>query len=392
MEIISVLSTTITPILEKIREEFAFKKFGTASFDTDEHRLLFITIDEKTILSLVLDNMASIDRISPYAYFLAEKSAQILTAKEGDNVQISIPNFEYDAESTERLKNQIYQMRLDSGGLYRFKFVIIGDFAVGKTSIVRRYVDQTYSADYRSTIGLNVMVHSFKFLGNEVSLALYDIGAQAYFKRLRKMYYRGAQAAFVVFDLSNRETYENATKWFEELIDFIDNKDLPIVLVGNKSDLLDQRQIDYQEGVQLASKFSENGLSKISYIETSALTGENIKDAFNLISYHYIMKSKEDEENRLKAGLLNEINSILKEKKALTLTFISENPFWTPGLQIINEIEQLGDFTTIKDGKEEKIYQYQNGLTLKNYLYDSFNISETDGVLCIIDSIKKGKI
>jgi len=392
MEIISVLSTTITPILEKIREEFAFQKFGTASFDTDEHRLLFITIDEETILSLVLDDMASIDKISPYAYFLAEKSAQILTAKEGDNVQITIPNFEYDAESTERLKNQIYQMRLDSGGLYRFKFVIIGDFAVGKTSIVRRYVDQTYSADYRSTIGLNVMVHSFKFLGNEVSLVLYDIGAQTYFKRLRKMYYRGAQAAFVVFDLSNRESYENATKWFEELIDFIENKDLPIVLVGNKSDLLDQRQIDYQEGVQLASKFSEEGLSKISYIETSALTGENIKDAFNLISYHYIMKSKEDEENRLKAGLLNEINSILEEKKALTLTFISENPFWTPGLQIINEIEQLGDFTTIKDEKEEKIYQYQNGLTLKNYLYDSFNISKTDGVLCIFDALKKGHI
>ncbi|MHA1257359.1 MAG: GTP-binding protein, partial [Promethearchaeota archaeon] len=228
MEIISVLTTIIIPILEKIREEFSFKKFGTASFDTDEHRLLFITIDEETILSLVLNNMASIDKISPYAYFLAEKSAQILTAKEGDNVQIAIPNFEYDAESTERLKNQIYQMRLDSGGRYRFKFVIIGDFAVGKTSIVRRYVDQTYSVDYRSTIGLNVMVHSFKFLGNEVSLALYDIGAQAYFKRLRKMYYRGAQAAFIVFDLSNRESYENATKWFEELIDFIDSKDLPI--------------------------------------------------------------------------------------------------------------------------------------------------------------------
>ena len=392
MEIISVLTTIIIPILEKIREEFSFKKFGTASFDTDEHRLLFITIDEETILSLVLDTMASIDKVSPYAYFLAEKSAQILTAKEGDNVQIAIPNFEYDAESTERLKNQIYQMRLDSGGLYRFKFVIIGDFAVGKTSIVRRYVDQTYSSDYRSTIGLNVMVHSFKFLGNEVSLPLYDIGAQTYFKRLRKMYYRGAQAAFVVFDLSNRESYENATKWFEELIDFIDDKDLPIVIVGNKSDLLDQRQINYQEGVQLAYELSEKGLSKISYIETSALTGENIKDAFNLISYHYIMKSKEDEENRLKAGLLNEINSIIEEKKALTLTFISENPFWTPGLQIINEIKQLGDFTIIKDGTEEKIYQYQNGLTLKNYLYDSFNISETDGVLCIFDSIKKGHI
>ncbi|MFX1445151.1 MAG: hypothetical protein ACFFHV_17185, partial [Promethearchaeota archaeon] len=115
MEIISVLTIKVNPILESIRNEFAFKKFGTASFDTDEHRLLFISIDESITVSLVLDIMASIDKIYPYAYFLAEKSAQIIYDEMGENFELNIPNFEYEAEHSERLKNQIYQMRLGTG-------------------------------------------------------------------------------------------------------------------------------------------------------------------------------------------------------------------------------------------------------------------------------------
>ncbi len=392
MEIVSVLTAIINPILERIRDEFAFKKFGTASFDTDKFRLLFIVVEKQITLSLVLNTMASVDKISPYAYFLAEKSAQILTAQEGDNIQVSIPNFEYEAESSERLKNQIYLMRLDSGGIYRFKFIIIGDHEVGKTSIIRRYVDKKFTKDYRATLGLDISMHSFELYGNKVKISLWDVGAQAYFKRFRKTYYSGAQAAFIVFDLTNRETYDKVNIWFEELVDFIMDKDLPIVIIGNKSDLTEQRQVDYQSGIKLVTELSKKGESKISYIETSALTGENVEDAFSLISYHYIMKNQESEEIILKKGLLNEINSILEDKTTLMLTFISESPFWTPGLQILTEIGQLGDFSKNKDEKEEKIYQYQNGLTLKNYTYDSIDVSGSDGVLCIFDAREKEHI
>ena len=81
IEIISVLTTLINPILERIRNEFSFKKFGTASFDTDEHRLLFITIDEERILSLIFNSMASVEKVAPYTYFLAEKLLKYLTCK-----------------------------------------------------------------------------------------------------------------------------------------------------------------------------------------------------------------------------------------------------------------------------------------------------------------------
>ncbi len=389
MEIISVLTAIINPILERIRNEFAFKKFGTASFDTDEHRLLFISVDENITLSLVIDSMASVDKLSPYAYFLTEKAAQIIYGKEDERIQLTIPNFEYDGESPERLKNQIYQMRLESGGVYRFKFIVLGDHEVGKTSIIRRYVDKKFYHDYRATIGLNILMHRFEFYGNEINLSLWDIGAQKYFKRFRKTYYMGSQAVFIVFDLTNLQSYEHVTEWFEELAEFIQDKDIPIVIVGNKTDLKEERVISYQEGVELATRLSEKGVSKISYIETSALTGENVDDSFSLISYHYIMKSKEREEDLLKKDLLGEIIAIIEYKGRLEIAFISENPFWSPGIQILTELKQLGEYSKLKDDKEEKIYKYANNLTLKNFLYEVIDVSTSDGAFCIFDARSK---
>ncbi|MHA2290357.1 MAG: hypothetical protein ACXABG_16340 [Promethearchaeota archaeon] len=144
MELVSVLTSIINPVLERMRNEFAFKKFGNATFDTEDHRLLFISIDEERILSLVLDSMASIEKVSPYGLFLAEKTAQILSAEEGDMVQISVPNFEFESSNVHRLKNQLYQMELTTPGEYSFKFVIIGDHEVGKTSIIRRFVEKNF--------------------------------------------------------------------------------------------------------------------------------------------------------------------------------------------------------------------------------------------------------
>ena len=386
MEIVSVLTAIINPILERIRDEFSFKKFGNASFDTDEYRLLFISVDEKITLSLVINNMASIDKFSPYAFFLAEKIAQILSAEEDEVVQIVIPNFDYAAEESKRMKHQIYQLRLETGGIYRFKFIIIGDHEVGKTSIVRRFVEKRFSYDYRATIGLNILSHDFEAFGNNISLSLWDVGAQKYFRRFRKTYYLGAQAAFIVYDLTKRETFNNIVTWIEELEEFINNKELPIIIVGNKTDLNEQRQISTQEGVELAIELSTSRANKISHIETSALSGENIEDAFSLISYHFIMKSKEREENRLKEELFDEISSILKDKEKLNLVFIAENPFWSPGLQILTEIEQLGQAKETEKINAQKIYEYPNGLVLKNYLYINFDVSTADGVFCIFDA------
>ena len=340
IELVSVLTSIVNPVLKRMRNEFDFKKFGNASFDTEEHRLLFISVDEERILSLVLDSMASIEKLSPYGLFLAEKTAQILSADEDDVIQISVPNFEYEAENVLRLKNQLYQMELATQGEYRFKFVILGNHEVGKTSIIRRFVENKFSEDYRATIGLNVLTHTFEFFGNEIGVTLNDVGAQKYFHRFRKVYYSGAQAAFIVFDLTNRESFDTIITWYQELKDFTTDEEIPIVLVGNKSDLSEGRQIFYQEGVKLANELSEKEKINLSYIETSALTGENVEDAFNLISYHYVMKSKEMEDDRRSDILYDKIISIIKKKIVLTISFITESKICSPGLQALTKIKK----------------------------------------------------
>jgi small GTP-binding protein len=400
MEIVSVLTSIINPIVKRIRDEFMFKKFGTASFDTEFYRLLFISLDEQRTLSVVLNNLASIDKASPYSYLLAEKSVQILNAEEGDNIQLTIPNFEYETDEriySDRVKNQIYQMRLDEGGLYRFKFAIIGNHEVGKTSLVRRFVENKFSHDYRATIGLNILSHSIEFFGNNIVYSLWDVGAQQYFKRFRQTYYLGTQAAFIVFDLTNRNSFDSVKEWVKELEDFIGGREIPIIIIGNKTDLIDKRVIEYEDGVQLVNEISNKPNIKISYIETSALTGENVEDAFTLIAYHYITKSKEDEESIVKQDLIEELNVILKERKIigepsdslLTLTVISENEFWSPGLQILSEINDFRECEKIKDDREEKLYKFSNGVTLKNYLYKNFDVTDSDGVFCIFDAREK---
>ncbi len=397
MEIVSVLTSIINPIIERIRDEFAFKKFGTASFDTEFFRLLFISLDENRTLSLVLNNLASVDKASPYAYLLAEKSVQILNAEEGDSIQITIPDFAYETDESaqaERVKNQIYQMRLDQGGLYRFKFVILGDHEVGKTSLVRRFVENKFSHDYRATIGLNILSHSSEFFGNNVTYSLWDVGAQKYFERFRRTYYLGTQAAFLVFDLTNKETFENINNWYDELEGFIKDREIPLIIVGNKSDLKDQREVSYQDGVNLVNKLLTKIKSRISYLETSALSGENVEDAFTLIAYHYIWKSKEEEEERVKQDLTEELNSILEKRSKLhqdqdsllTLTIISQNEFWSPGLQILSEINSKHDCDKQKNDRDEKLYKFSNGVTLRNYLYHNFEVSGADGIFCIFDA------
>jgi small GTP-binding protein len=393
MELVSVLTSIINPILERMRSEFEFQKFGNASFDTEDNRLLFISVDEERILTLVLESMASIEKISPYGFFLAEKTAQILTADEDILIQVEIPNFEYEAGNVERLKNQLYQMNMGIKGEYRFKFVIIGDHEVGKTSIIRRFVEKRYTSDYRATIGINILSHEFKFFGNEIGVTLWDIGAQKYFRRFRKSYYLGTQAAFLVFDLTNRKSFEHVLDWYEELKLFTPGEDIPIVIVGNKTDLVEERKIFYQEGAKLANKLSQSEKVRISYIETSALNGSNVEDAFNLISYHYVMKSKEIEDDRRSEVLLDIISSIQKKKIVFTLSFITESSQFSPGLQIITNIKKLGEKSLIRDYDDEQVYQFTNGMIIKQHEYSAVDdISSSDGIFCIFETGVQGEI
>ncbi|MFX1428167.1 MAG: Rab family GTPase [Promethearchaeota archaeon] len=390
MELVSIMTAIVNPVIERFRNEFSYKKFGTANFDTEENRLLFISITEEITLSLVIENLGSIDKIAPYAYFLAEKVAQILVASDDDLIEVSIPNFDYKTEGYFGRDNQEYQIGLESGGEYRFKFIVIGDHEVGKTSILRRFVEGRYLADYRTTIGLNVLTHNFEFFGNEISLFLWDIGAQQYFKRYRKVYYKGAQAAFIVFDLTNKDSFYNIRTWLNELNEFKEHE-ISVVIVGNKRDLENEREVDREEAETLAEMLSEKQNRKISYVETSALSGENIEEAFGIVSYHYIMLSKEFEENNLKNKILEVFRSILDKKNSLSLAFIAPDNLNNPALNLLTEITDL-NLNSKKEKKDKIIYKSPKGLILESFKFDSIKVSDSDGVFMLLDAKNRDSI
>jgi hypothetical protein len=98
------------------------------------------------------------------------------------------------------------------------------------------------------------------------------------------------------------------------------------------------------------------------------------------------MKSKDIEEERRSDILYTELQEVLEKKIVLTISFITESDYWNPGLQILTNINQLGDSFTIRDYEDEKIYQYTNGLILKEHLYAGIDVSTSDGIFCIFDA------
>jgi len=171
--------------------------------------------------------------------------------------------------------------------LVRFKVVLIGDGGVGKTSIARRYLGEGFTQEYIKTIGANFYVkrtifadaHFGKIL---IEWNIWDLAGQPTWDQVRPLYYKGAKAALVVFDVTSPRSYYNVPKWISELWKNVGGV-LPFVLIGNKIDLRDKHPnaLPPEAGKKYAELASQKVGIRIPYLETSAKTGENINEAFN---------------------------------------------------------------------------------------------------------------
>ncbi|MBA7655998.1 hypothetical protein ES703_63911 [subsurface metagenome] len=160
--------------------------------------------------------------------------------------------------------------------IYTFKTIVIGPAAVGKSSLIRRFVENQFSLHYRFTIGVDFMSKTVDYEpGKSAKLTLWDIGGQERFKVLRRSFYEGTNGAIVVFDLSRAGTFEKMKEWLSDVRQAIEIVS-PVLIVGNKSDLIPEIGvvIDRNEIEQYSKK--ENTI----YIETSAKTGDNVEKAF----------------------------------------------------------------------------------------------------------------
>ncbi|KAM0671962.1 Rab11-like GTPase [Ordospora colligata] len=157
---------------------------------------------------------------------------------------------------------------------YLFKIVLIGDSAVGKTNLLSRLTRNEFIHDSKATIGVEFGTLTFK-IGNDVIKAqIWDTAGQERYQAIVQAYYRGTSGAVIVYDTTNKDSLKKATDlWLSQLRDFSPN-DIPIMLVGNKADLEVEREVDTQIARDEAVA---NGLS---FFETSAMTGDNVKEAF----------------------------------------------------------------------------------------------------------------
>merc|ERR1712130_788840 len=153
--------------------------------------------------------------------------------------------------------------------LKKFKLVFLGDQSVGKTSLITRFMYDSFDNTYQATIGIDFLSKTMYLEDRTVRLQLWDTAGQERFRSLIPSYIRDSSVAVVVYDVSNRQSFVNTARWIEE-VRTERGRDVIIVLVGNKTDLVDKRQVSIEEGDAKAREFS------VMFIETSAKAGFNI--------------------------------------------------------------------------------------------------------------------
>ena len=174
-----------------------------------------------------------------------------------------------------------------------FKMILIGDSGVGKTNILNRYVNDTFSETTKSTVGVELGTKVEEYNNTKIKVQIWDTAGQERYKSITKTYYKGAKGAFIVYDITNKDTFKNVDKWIQDLREFGED-DAAILIVGNKSDLEEKREVTAEEVKKKAEIY------KMAYCETSALKSKNIDYAFQTLIKLVAekMEKNKNEENK----------------------------------------------------------------------------------------------
>mmetsp|Transcript_27523 Transcript_27523/g.69112 ORF Transcript_27523/g.69112 Transcript_27523/m.69112 type:complete len:204 (+) Transcript_27523:64-675(+) len=156
---------------------------------------------------------------------------------------------------------------------YLFKLLLIGDSGVGKSCLLLRFADDTYTESYISTIGVDFKIRTLDLDGKTCKLQIWDTAGQERFRTITSSYYRGAHGIIVVYDVTDKESFNNVKYWMQE-IDKYATGSVNKLMIGNKCDLSSKKVVSYDEAKELADSL------EVPFMETSAKNAHNVEQAF----------------------------------------------------------------------------------------------------------------
>ena len=168
---------------------------------------------------------------------------------------------------------------------YLFKVLLLGDSDVGKSSLILRYTEETFNSKLVNSIGVDFKMKKKEVDGKIIKVQIWDTAGHERFRSITYSYYRGANAIIIVFDLSDKKSFINITEWLKQIGKHA-KENVFMFLVGNKSDLLDERKVTYEEAKQYADEH------ELPYIETSAKEGININELFDSSIKSFLTNAK----------------------------------------------------------------------------------------------------
>ena len=254
------------------------KEFGTENkfFNitaTSDKKIAYCSMGPNSILSVIAEPSASDTELRVYSEHIASKLELILQGNE--NVTVEIPQMIKTISKTRG--GELPK------GKFSSKIIMTGDFGVGKTSLVNRFVQNLFRESLQSTIRVDISQKLVELSDEtKINFVIWDIGGQiSQIAPYRKRFYEGANSAFIVVDRTRSKTLKSVEIWYNDLKKYVP-PDIKIVLVGNKSDLVEDIAIGENELKKMADQYG------FHYILTSAKTGENVNDSLLYMAYKFL--------------------------------------------------------------------------------------------------------
>ena len=188
------------------------------------------------------------------------------------------------------------------------KVILIGDSAVGKTNIMSKYLKNQFMEDSKATVGVEFGSKLFNINGHNIKAQIWDTAGQEKYKAITGAYYKGSKGAFVVYDITKKDTFDSVDKWIHDLKSTGDPK-MTIMIIGNKLDLEHKREVLKEQGEEKARSFG------CAFLETSAFSGDNIEKGFEMMISEIFKKYGNDSLEDDDFGTVERGEDIKLEKK-----------------------------------------------------------------------------